>query len=169
MLRKTSLITVFSASLICNPAFADQQNGHWQDISGTAIHYASTSMPHPNTYQPTTTGFTLISTDFVELSGDLEGRGLFQPFTTFDGVENTIVNTGHQVFSGTVLGSHPVMLYDEDFSFLIDLDTGETTGEILLIDPLAGPRVRCIFSMQSTGQDAAGNNLSDYSGQCRIW
>ena len=169
MFRTTSLIAVVSASLLCSPANADQQNTHWQDVSGTAIHYASTSWPHPDTYQATASGFTVVSTDFVEIFGDIEGRAVFQPFTTFDGVENTIVNTGHQVFSGTVLGSDPVMLYDDDFRFEIDLDTGDTTGEIYLIQQIAGPKARCIFSMQSTGQDADGNNLSEYFGQCRVW
>ena len=169
MFKTVSFITVMSASLLCANVDADQQNGHWQEVSGTAIHYASTSWVHGNTFQPTDTGFTLISTDFVEIFGDIEGRAVFQPFTTYNGDEGTIVNTGHQVFSGTVLGSDPVMLYDDNFRFEIDLIAGETTGDIYLVNQIAGPKVRCIFSMQSTGQDAEGNNLSEYLGQCRVW
>ena len=169
MLKTTSLITLLTLSLLYSPAHAEPENKHWQEISGTAIHYASTSWIHDNTIQPTETGFTLVSTDIVELFGDLQGRVLSQLFTTYDAVEGTIVNTGHQVLSGTVLGSAPVMLYDDDFRFDIDLLAGETTGDIYLIQQLAGPKVRCILSMQGTGQDADGNNLSEYSGHCRVW
>ena len=169
MLKKASFTAAIAALTLCSQVSADQQNGHWQDVSGTAIHYASTSWVHPNTFQATETGFTLVSTDFVEIFGDIQGRAVSQLFTTYNEVEGTIVNTGHQVFSGTVFGSDPVMLYDDDFRFEIDLVAGETTGDIYLIDQISGPKVRCIFSMQSTGQDADLNNLSEYFGQCRVW
>ena len=64
--------------------------------------------------------------------------------------------------------SDPVVLHDDDFRFDVDLNTGATTGEIFLVDRIAGPRIRCLINMIGTGQTAAGDNTSVYWGRCSI-
>ena len=92
---------------------------------------------------------------------------LYHPTSIFDFVNGTLVNTGHQVFSGTVLGSAPVMLYDDDFRFEVNLKTGIEYGEVHLHDRLAGPKVRCDLVVTGTGvKTPEGNLLADYTGTC---
>jgi hypothetical protein len=163
---KTKIIAAGIVALaLCPFAYAAEQ-GNWQDVSGTAIHFESDGLEH--SVEPTATGFVRRSTDIVELSGDLRGRALFQPVSVVDLVAGTIVNTGNQVFSGTVLGSDPVILHDDDFRFDIDLNTGQTTGDIFLTKRVAGPVIRCILQMQGTGRTAEGYNLSIYWGKCKL-
>jgi hypothetical protein len=169
IMLKSALATILLLNLLLCSIVSADPNSKWEAVSGTGIHYASTSQVHPNTIEVTPEGMNLISTDIVQLFGDLEGRALFQPHSVINFVEGTVVNTGHQVFSGTVLGSQPVMLYDDDFRFEIDIDTGATTGEIFLTSPIAGPKVWCVLTMVGTGQSPEGDNLSEYTGQCRRW
>lgn len=135
-------------------------------VSGTAVHYFSSVIVHSQ--EPTPTGMIQRSTDTVELSGDLKGRVLYHPVTVFDFAEGTMVNTGHQVFSGTVLGSAPVLLFDDEFRFDLDLATGAHSGEVHLSDNLAGPKIRCDLNVVGTGLDANGNGLVSYTGECRF-
>lgn len=165
MIRTTNLAVSLAFLTTCPFAVADE-HGNWQDVIGTAIHFESDGIEH--SVVPTDDGYVRTSTDIVELSGDLQGRAVFQPVSTVDLVERTIVNTGSQVFSGTVLGSYPVMLHDDGFRFDINLNTGETNGEIFLTDRLSGPNVRCILEMQVTGRTSEGYNLSDYWGKCKL-
>jgi hypothetical protein len=69
---------------------------------------------------PTATGLIQRSTETVDLTGDLTGRILYHPTSVIDFSTQTVVNSGHQVFSGTVLGSEPVLLHDDTFRFEID-------------------------------------------------
>lgn len=138
----------------------------WHQVAGTGVHYLSTSIIHSQ--EATPTGMIQRSTDTVELDGDLVGRVLYHPVSVFDFVENTLVNTGHQVFSGTVLGSEPVMLHDDRFRFEVDLTTGETTGRVFLTDRIAGPGVRCRLWVVGVGQTPDGDPLIEYEGRCRI-
>ena len=138
----------------------------WQQVSGTAIHYDSQAMVHSDV--PTANGRIVTSTDIVELDGDLVGRVLYQVVSVRDEVSNRWVNTGNQVFSGTVLGSKPVMIHDEDFRFDLDLNAFTTTGEIYLVNRIAGQRIRCLLNMTGTGRTAEGDNLSIYWGRCKI-
>jgi hypothetical protein len=109
------------------------------------------------------------STDIVELSGDLKGRVLYHPTSIFDFVNGTLVNTGHQVFSGTILGSAPVMLYDDEFRFEVNLVTATESGEIHLTDRLAGPKIACDLMASGTGvKTPEGNALVDYAGTCTL-
>ncbi len=138
----------------------------WVPVSGTGIHYFSTAVVHSS--EPTDTGFVQRSTDTVELSGDLTGRVLYHPVSVFDFQAGTLVNTGSQVFSGSVLGSAPVLLHDDEFRFEVNLDTGETIGEIHLVDRIAGPRIRCHLEVRGTGRmTPEGDAIGDYSGECR--
>jgi hypothetical protein len=115
----------------------------------------------------TATGMVQRSTDIVELTGDLKGMVLYHPTSVFDFVNGTLVNTGHQVFSGTVLGSTPVMLHDETFRFEVNLNTGAESGEVHLIDRIDGPKVRCDLIIDGTAvKTPEGNFIVGYTGTC---
>ena len=157
--------TVLFTLTVGSPAFAGER-ANWHYVSGTAIHFESEGIEH--SVEPTATGFIRRSTDIVELSGDLKGRALFQPVSEVNLVEATMVNTGHQVFSGTVLDSEPVIIADRNFIFNVDLNTGETSGVIFLMQRVAGQRIRCLLFMQGTGRTPEGYNLSNYWGNCRL-
>jgi hypothetical protein len=135
-------------------------------VAGSGVHYFSTAVVHST--EPTPTGIIQRSTETVDLTGDLTGRLLYHPTSVFDFVQGTLVNTGSQVFSGTVLGSAPVMLYDDEFKFEVNLNTGATTGEAHLAHSLAGPKVRCHLRVTGTGLTAEGNATFDYTGECRF-
>ena len=83
------------------------------------------------------------STEIVELAGDLRGRVLYHVTSVFDFVNGTLVNTGDQVYSGTIAGSAPVMIHDDQFRFDVNLVTGKETGRVFLFNHIAGPKVRC--------------------------
>ncbi len=139
----------------------------WEAVAGHGVHYFTTGIVHSS--EPTATGVIQRSTETVELSGDLEGRILYHPVSVFDFVEGTLVNTGHQVFSGTVLGSDPVLIHDDEFRFEVDLETGVTFGEVHLVDRIAGPRIRCRLQVYGTGQTTPeGDAMFEYTGECKI-
>jgi hypothetical protein len=135
-------------------------------VSGTGVHYFTTAIVHST--EPTPTGMIQRSTETVDLTGDLTGRLLYHPTSVFDFVQGTLVNTGSQVFSGTVLGSAPVMLYDDAFRFEVNLNTGATTGEVHLTHSLAGPKMRCHLTVSGTGMTPEGNATFAYTGECRF-
>jgi hypothetical protein len=137
-----------------------------QPVAGSGVHYFTTALVHST--EPTATGMIQRSTETVELDGGLAGRLLYHPTSVFDFEQGTLVNTGAQVFSGAVLGSAPVMLFDDAFRFEIDLNTGATRGEVRLTDSLAGPKVRCRLHVVGTGMTAEGNATFDYTGECRF-
>jgi hypothetical protein len=116
--------------------------------------------------QPTSTGAIQRSTETVELHGDLHGRVLYQVTSVFDLKANTLVNTGDQVFSGTVAGSQPVMLHDSQFRFHVNLANGEDQGSVYLLDHIAGPHVQCTLKVSGTGKNQDGNPTFRYSGDC---
>jgi hypothetical protein len=134
-------------------------------VAGTAVHFFTTAMIHSQ--EPTTAGMIQRSTDIVELSGDLKGRILYHPTSVFDFVNGTLVNTGHQVFSGTVLGTAPVMLHDDEFRFEVNLNGGVEAGEVHLRNHIAGPRIACDLIVSGTGtKTPEGNALVGYTGTC---
>lgn len=132
-------------------------SGHGVDLENGAIVYSELK---------TAAGLVRSSTVIVELEGDLHGRVLYQVTTRIDSARGTLTNTGQQVFSGTVAGSGPVMLYDDRFLFEVNLATGVEHGTVQLVHHLAGPRVRCTLEVSGTGKDASGNPTFSYSGQC---
>jgi hypothetical protein len=138
----------------------------WLDVAGTGVHYFTTSIIHSQ--EATDTGMIQRSTDIVELEGDLNGRILYHPVSVFDFSAGTLVNTGEQVFSGTVLGSAPVMIFDKWFRFDVNLNTGETLGKVYLLDHIAGPGVRCELTVTDAGQTVDGDALVAYTGRCRF-
>ena len=159
------LLMLFSGT---STLYAEQGSGgyRWLPVSGTGIHYFSTATIH--TREDTATGYIQRSTDIIELDGDLQGRVLYHPVSVFNLAAGTLVNTGHQVFSGTVLGSSPVLIYDDEYRFEVNLNTGETIGKVYLADPIAGPRIRCELDAWSTGVTPAGDARIAYTGRCKL-
>jgi hypothetical protein len=128
----------------------------FDDLKNAIVHWK----------KPTPTGFIQQSTEIVELYGDLRGRVLYHVTSVFDLVNGTLVNTGDQVYSGTIAGSDPVMIHDDQFRFEVDLATGKETGQVFLVNHIAGPKVRCTLEGVGTGLNAEGNPTFTYSGEC---
>ncbi|MEJ2256577.1 MAG: hypothetical protein P8X98_06150 [Woeseiaceae bacterium] len=176
MIKIATISTISTlALLVATACHADKgqnsDNGPWQAVSGTAVHYFD-DVPGRNVIThdvtPTDTGVNQRTTDTIDLFGDLEGRVLYQPRTVINFVEGTLVNTGNQVFSGTVLGEGPVLLHDDMFRFDVNLVTGETVGNVFLVNHVDRPTVDCVLEIIGTGFSEEGNGLAEYSGRCRF-
>lgn len=162
-----TLIAGIASGAIADDDKADcDKSFRWVPVTGTAVHYFTGAIVHSE--RPTAVGKTQRSTESIDLSGDLVGRVLYQPRSRFDFSAGTLVNTGRQVFSGTVLGSKPVLLYDDDFRFEVDLNSGETVGTVLLVDRIAGPRVKCELDIVGTGVTPEGDGIAAYTGRCKV-
>jgi hypothetical protein len=137
-------------------------------VSGSGIFFAGTEVVL--SVEPTATGLIQRSTSAGQLSGDLNGSILFNPTAVIDFQNGTVVNTGTQFFSGTVVGSDPVILHDDSFRFDIDLNTGETIGTVHLSRSIDGPDkgrwFDCDLVVVGTGVTPEGHITSDYSGEC---
>jgi hypothetical protein len=133
-------------------------------VSGSGVDALNTAIVHSQ--QPTPTGMIQKSTETVELTGDLKGRVLYHVTSVFDFVHGTLVNTGDQVYSGTIAGSPPVMIHDDQFRFEANLNTGQESGQVFLFDRLAGPKVRCALAVVGTGLNGEGNPTFTYRGEC---
>jgi hypothetical protein len=137
-------------------------------VSGSTVAFASTAVVLSEV--PSDGGLIQRSTSVARLTGDLEGWLLFQPTSVFDFDDGTLVNTGTQIFAGTVLGSEPVVLHDDVFLFDNDLTTGTTTGDVHLSRSNDAPRrggwFECHLEIVGTGVTPAGDPTSDYSGTC---
>jgi hypothetical protein len=118
--------------------------------------------------KPTPTGMIQKGTEIIELNGDLTGKILYHVTTVIDNQKGTLTNRGDQVFSGTILGSEPVMLHDSRFHFQVNLATGADSGSVYLDDHIAGPRVKCELKVTGTGKAADGNPTFNYTGTCRF-
>ncbi len=133
-------------------------------VSGTGTDLLNGTIVHSK--KPTTTGVIQRGTEIVELRGDLNGKILYHVTTVIDNQKGTLVNTGDQVFSGTIAGSEPVMIHDSKFRFEVNLATGAESGSVYLFDHIAGPHVRCELKVTGTGKTADGNPTFSYSGTC---
>lgn len=137
-------------------------------VSGSAVHYFSTAIVHSRD----SIGSRIVqrSTDIIRLSGDLNGYILYHPVSEFDLERRTLVNTGSQVFSGSVVGSAPVLLHDDSFRFEVDLASGATTGQVTLSRQSdardSGGWHQCRLTVTGTGATPQGDNLSSYHGEC---
>lgn len=163
------ILIAISMAASTSTALAGSDHGEgyrWIPVSGTGTHYFTTAIVHSQ--EATATGFIQRSTDIVELDGDIKGRVLYHPISVFDFVAGTLVNTGHQVFSGTVLDSAPTMIYDDEFRFDVNLSTGDTIGKIYLTDPMAGPKVQCELDVVGTGSTPEGDATVAYTGRCKL-
>jgi hypothetical protein len=153
--------TIGSAALAEEPVAnrTVQVNGTGTDLlDGTIVH----------SKKPTATGVIQRGTEIVELSGDLNGKILYHVTTVIDNQKGTLVNTGDQVFSGTISGSEPVMIHDSKFRFEVNLATGADSGSVYLFDHIAGPHVRCKLKVTGTGKTANGNPTFSYTGTCKF-
>jgi len=160
----TAIALVYAATSAARFPQADESLT--RSVSGTAVHHFTTAIIHSQV--PTATGMVQRSTDIVDLDGDLKGRVLYHPTTVIDTVKGRLVNTGSQVFSGTVLGSEPVLLYDDRFRFDVDLKTGGVeSGEVRLSKSLAGPKVGCDLVIVGAGaKTPEGDAVVEYRGTC---
>jgi len=154
--------------LVCIPSAcaAGDPSGKTLQVAGTGTDLLNEALIH--TKKPTPDGEIRTSTEIVDLQGDLKGKVLYHVTTVIDRKKNTLVNTGHQVFSGTIAGSAPVMLHDSKFRFVVNLATGADTGSVHLRDRIAGPRVRCDLEVTGTGTNAQGNPTFRYVGTCKF-
>jgi len=146
------------------PADARGDRSTTVKVAGTGVDDLKNAIVH--TQKSTPAGRIQQSTEVVELYGDLRGRVLYHVTSVFDFVNGTLVNTGDQVYSGTIAGSAPVMLHDDQFRFEVNLVTGEEAGQVFLFDQIAGPKVRCKLDVVGTGVNADGNPTFTYSGEC---
>ncbi len=161
------LLAMLAVQASADDGASEFERARWVPVSGTGVHLFSTAIIHSQT--PTETGLIQRSTDIVELDGDLRGRVLYHPVSVFDFAADSLVNTGHQVFSGTILGSEPVVIHDDSFRFDVTLSTGDTVGSVFLDDPIAGPRIRCRLKLTSTGERTeADDPVVAYKGVCRL-
>lgn len=135
-------------------------------VAGSGVDSLNTAIVHSK--EVTQTGIIQRSTETVELKGDLNGRVLYHVTSVFDFVNGRLVNTGDQVYSGTIAGSAPVMIHDDQFRFDVNLVTGEETGRVYLFNHIAGPKFRCALNVVGTGLNSEGNPTFDYTGQCRF-
>ncbi|RFB04474.1 hypothetical protein DX908_03745 [Parvularcula marina] len=133
-------------------------------VSGNGVHRFSESIEHSTTV--TETGITILSTEVIDLFGDLNGQILYHPVTEIDFGNQVLVNTGHQVFSGTVAGSAPVLIYDDKFRFDVDLAKGQVRGEVYLDRSLAGPRMFCELKVEGPVAPPGQNSEFTYEGTC---
>ena len=133
-------------------------------VAGSGVDLLNTAIVHSK--EETPTGMIQKSTETVDLTGDLKGRVLYHVTSDFDFVDGTLVNSGDQVYSGTIAGSEPVMLHDDQFRFDVNLGTGQETGQVYLLDHIAGPKVRCRLDVVGTGLAPDGNPTFEYKGEC---
>lgn len=133
-------------------------------VAGTGFDDLKNAIVHWE--KPTATGSIQQSTQTVELYGDLRGRVLYHVTSVFDFVSGTLVNTGDQVYSGTITGSAPVMIHDDQFRFEVNLITGTEVGQVFLFNHIVGPKVRCFLEGVGTGLNADGNPTFTYTGEC---
>ena len=133
-------------------------------VSGSGYDALTTAIVHSKEVTPT--GMIQRATETVELHGDLNGRVLYHVTSVFDFVNGTMVNTGEQVYSGTIAGSEPVMIHDDQFRFEVNLVTGKEVGQVYLFNHIAGPKVRCTLVGVGTGINSDGNPTFEYSGTC---
>jgi hypothetical protein len=54
----------------------------------------------------------------------------FHVTTVIDNQKRTLINTGDEVFLGTIAGSEPVMIHDSKFRFEVSLATGAGSGSV---------------------------------------
>lgn len=147
-----------------DPADSPHEAATTVAVAGSGVDHLKTAIVHSE--QSTPTGKILRSTEIVELNGDLKGYVLYHVTTVIDFAANTLVNTGDQVYSGTIAGSAPVMIHDDQFRFQVNLVTGEESGQVYLFNHIAGPKVRCRLEGVGTGLTPEGNPKFDYRGTC---
>jgi hypothetical protein len=163
-LRFATIAALFLGSAQAAVPRAAAGEDHTIRVAGSGLDALNTAIVHSK--ETTPTGMIQRSTETVELKGDLTGRVLYHVTSVFDFVNGTLVNTGDEVYSGTIAGSDPVMIHDDQFRFEANLATGEETGRVYLFNHIAGPKVRCVLQVVGTGLNADGNPTFNYTGEC---
>ena len=160
-LHMLSLAALFACSSAMSAPAGETRTIH---VSGNGLDLLNGAIIHSK--EMTSTGMIQKSTETVELHGGLNGRVLYHVTSVFDFVKGTLVNSGDQVYSGTIAGSDPVMVHDDSFRFEVNLNTGAESGDVFLFNPIAGPKVRCTLHVVGTGLNSDGNPTFDYDGEC---
>jgi hypothetical protein len=171
--RKTSALAALltaalagAVSLTASDAVAGEQETI--QVSGSGVDFASDAIVHSE--ETTPIGMIRRVTEIVKLTGDLTGYVLYRPRQEFDYVNNRLVVTGMNVFSGTIAGSDPVVLRSDESRFEVDLATGEETGYVHLTRSNdaadKGRWFDCDLVVVGTGATPEGNPTFDYSGTC---
>lgn len=161
-LFQIAAVVTIALSVFAGPA--DNETSRTISVAGSGMDLLTTALIHSK--DPIPGGLIQKSTEIVELNGDLNGRVLYHVTSVFDFVKGTLVNTGDQVYSGTIAGSEPVMLHDDQFRFDVNLVTGAESGDVYFYDSIAGPKVRCTLHVVGTGLTPEGNPTFDYKGTC---
>lgn len=166
--RIVHIITIAALFIGCAQARASEKEGlsgsYTVQVAGNGFDALTTAIVHSKEMTPT--GMIQKATETVELFGDLRGRVLYHVTSVFDFVNGTLVNTGEQVYSGTIAGSEPVLIHDDQFRFEVNLVTGEESGQVYLLNHISGPKVRCTLNVVGTGLNTEGNPTFDYTGEC---
>ena len=164
MLIRLAVISALFAAATLSGQASSLEGTTTVKVAGTGYDDLNNAIVHSQ--KPTATGMIQQSTEIVELSGDLRGRVLYHVTSVFDFVNGTLVNSGEQVYSGTVAGSAPVMIHDDQFRFEVNLITGKEAGQVFLFNRIAGLKVRCVLDVVGTGLNADGNPTFSYTGEC---
>lgn len=166
VVRLAGALGICSGALPGSAASADTAAPAAVHVSGHGIDWESTAIVHSEKH--TSAGVIRKTTATVQLEGDLHGWVLYQTTTQIGPAKGTLVNTGQQVYSGTILGSEPVLIRDDRFRFEVDTVTGTDHGRVYLVHRLAGPAAKCTLSVEGTGKRADGNPTFTYSGECQV-
>lgn len=169
LLYPTVLSLLLSGTIHSQPPEAQKQiptTPHTVNVSGSGVDLLNGAIIHSK--KATSSGEIQESTQIVELKGDLIGRVLYHVTSVFDFAEGTLVNTGDQVYSGTIAGSAPVMLHDDQFRFDVNLKNGSETGKVYLVNHITGPKVRCTLDVIGTGMNSDGDPTFTYKGICNF-
>lgn len=161
-----AIAACFTITGACAQPVAEKKRTETITVSGTGIHRFSEIIIHSK--KPTESGEVILSTDIIELFGDMRGEVLYHPVAVFDYQRGKAVITGHQAFSGTIKGSAPVMLFDDEFRFEVNLMTGETYGEVFLNTSLAGRRAKCEIIVEGAGAPPGLDSEISYEGVCKL-
>ena len=167
MIALTAIRLVAAAALVAGSAQQSESQRHRPatvHVAGSGVDLLDTAIVHSQ--EQTATGMIQRATETVELKGSLKGRVLYHVTSVFDFVPGTLVNTGDQVYSGTIAGSAPVLVHDDQFRFDVNLVTGKEIGQVFLFNHIAGPKVRCKLDVVGTGLNAEGNPTFTYTGEC---
>jgi hypothetical protein len=167
MIAFTAIRLAAVAALVCSSTLQGESQKHRPatvQVAGSGVDLLNTAIVHSQ--EQTATGMIQKATETVELTGGLKGRVLYHVTSVFDFVHGTLVNTGDQVYSGTVAGSPPVLVHDDQFRFEVNLVTGTESGQVYLFNHIAGPKVRCTLDVVGTGLNAEGNPTFTYTGEC---
>ena len=164
-----TVVALTNSALVCaqtqRPATTSVENGTISiAVAGSGVDQLTTAVIHSK--ETTPTGIIQRSTEIVDLTGDLRGRVLYHVTSVIDNVHGTLVNTGDEVYSGTIAGSAPLMVHDDQFRFEVNLATGSEAGRVYFFDHIVGPKVRCTLDVVGTGQTPEGNPTFTYKGQC---